>query len=281
MKTKISDEFDGMKRLLGELCCKHCDRLFWCPVDRISRRKFCSCKCAQEAQRATRIEIECDQCSRSFYRVPSHVERKSKSGLRFCSRHCKEEAQSLEGGNVAALQPKHYGNGIRAAYRRRVLRRRPNRCVRCGYRQDPKMLDVHHIDGDRTNNKPNNLEIVCVWCHALITRCVAAHKWNGRFSSIRSGRAGRLSEIAVLICARCKRRIERSARWERANRKGRAGPFCGRACASSSRRNEKKHGTVTCYSYHKCRCNKCRAAQAMKMRQYNAKKRAVSIRSPP
>lgn len=35
------------------------------------------------------------------------------------------------------------------------------------------MLDVHHKDGHRNNNKIANLEILCVWCHAKITREVA------------------------------------------------------------------------------------------------------------
>ena len=32
------------------------------------------------------------------------------------------------------------------------------------------MLDVHHVDGIRQNNHPDNLEVLCVWCHALKTR---------------------------------------------------------------------------------------------------------------
>lgn len=32
------------------------------------------------------------------------------------------------------------------------------------------MLDVHHIDGNRKNGKADNLEVLCVWCHALETR---------------------------------------------------------------------------------------------------------------
>ena len=32
------------------------------------------------------------------------------------------------------------------------------------------MLDVHHKDENRSNNKIENLEVLCVWCHAVLTR---------------------------------------------------------------------------------------------------------------
>jgi hypothetical protein len=35
---------------------------------------------------------------------------------------------------------------------------------------EKKMLDVHHIDRNRKNNKTENLRVLCVWCHALETR---------------------------------------------------------------------------------------------------------------
>ncbi|TFG24210.1 MAG: hypothetical protein EU529_04875 [Promethearchaeota archaeon] len=28
-------------------------------------------------------------------------------------------------------------------------------------------LDIHHIDGNRQNNRPENLELLCPNCHAL------------------------------------------------------------------------------------------------------------------
>ena len=31
------------------------------------------------------------------------------------------------------------------------------------------MLDLHHKDGDRTNNVPENIECLCACCHRLVT----------------------------------------------------------------------------------------------------------------
>lgn len=41
------------------------------------------------------------------------------------------------------------------------------KCQACGY---DKVLDLHHIDEDRTNNDPENHVILCPNCHALIHR---------------------------------------------------------------------------------------------------------------
>jgi 5-methylcytosine-specific restriction endonuclease McrA len=40
-------------------------------------------------------------------------------------------------------------------------------CNRCGYSAMPEILDVHHRDRDRTNNEPENLEVLCPNCHAI------------------------------------------------------------------------------------------------------------------
>jgi len=45
-----------------------------------------------------------------------------------------------------------------------------HRCEQCGLTKwlgHPVPLELHHRDGDRTNNTLSNLEIVCPNCHAL------------------------------------------------------------------------------------------------------------------
>jgi hypothetical protein len=45
-------------------------------------------------------------------------------------------------------------------------------CEKCGFQArnnyEKKFIHTHHIDGDKTNNSPNNLKVLCVKCHANI-----------------------------------------------------------------------------------------------------------------
>lgn len=50
-------------------------------------------------------------------------------------------------------------------YRTKCLRQQINACVGCGQRKD---LVVHHINGDRSDNRLENLIPVCKSCHAKI-----------------------------------------------------------------------------------------------------------------
>ena len=71
-------------------------------------------------------------------------------------------AQSLKGG-CSAIQPTHYGTGN--GYQHLTKEMIKHGCKVCLEKQRFK-LTTHHIDGDRTNNVEENLEIVCWNCHA-------------------------------------------------------------------------------------------------------------------
>jgi len=54
----------------------------------------------------------------------------------------------------------------------RLLREglKARRCVRCcntSWLGEPIPLEIHHRDGDRTNNLLHNIELLCPNCHAL------------------------------------------------------------------------------------------------------------------
>ena len=38
-------------------------------------------------------------------------------------------------------------------------------CMECRYSKIKSVLEIHHIDGDRSNNEPENLMILCPTCH--------------------------------------------------------------------------------------------------------------------
>lgn len=128
-------------------------------MDRIyGKQKYCSPKCSSKAQ-CNKIKLNCNFCEKEFEISPSKL-KKSKSGLHFCSRECKDLAQSID---YSILKIKHYDNGS-ACYRTKAFRHKDNECEDCGESQK-FMLIVHHINGDRTNNSLDNLEILCRNCH--------------------------------------------------------------------------------------------------------------------
>ena len=58
-----------------------------------------------------------------------------------------------------------------------LIKERGHKCENCGleeWLENPIPLEIDHIDGDRTNNKKENLKLLCCNCHALTPT------WRGR-----------------------------------------------------------------------------------------------------
>ena len=147
--------------------CLTCGRPFEAEVREHNRgnARFCSRKCSARRLRKLKTpNCECDLCGHAFYRPPS--KQNSKSGLLFCSRACKERAQSLDTDGFEAIQPDHYG--VReTTYRSAAMRHYPNKCDICGYDTHPEVLEVHHRDKNRKNNVLGNLQVLCPTCHRV------------------------------------------------------------------------------------------------------------------
>lgn len=44
------------------------------------------------------------------------------------------------------------------------------KCIRCGFNaENSSQLDIDHIDGNRSNNSRENLQILCPTCHRIKT----------------------------------------------------------------------------------------------------------------
>lgn len=166
---------DGRHRWLYPLICSQCNSTFHVPKHWILNNgaKYCGKVCAAKAKE-NKVAVTCAWCNKN--KVMQVSEKKnSRSGLFYCNRDCKEHAQSL--GGLKEAQLPHTGTGvIPGKYRKKAFRWVSKICQKCGYGKDTKMLDVHHKDGDRMNNLESNLEVLCVWCHALETRSVEFHK---------------------------------------------------------------------------------------------------------
>ena len=158
--------------------CLTCDKEFEALQRELTRGngKYCSRECSSNRpvwknRSKTISTLTCAACYKEFDRQTCRVHY-TKSGLNFCSRECKENAQSLA-GNCPEIRPEHYGDG-KSSYRERALKYYGAKCNRCGYGEIEQMLDVHHRDKNREHNEIENLEVLCVWCHALETRGIVA-----------------------------------------------------------------------------------------------------------
>jgi len=165
--------YGGQLRTFYKKTCYLCESSYWA----YGKQKYCSRKCFTDSNR-TKITVNCSYCGKNTNKRPKKL--KNKTGKYFCGRDCQTKAQAFSGLSDYWASGKPNG-GTSIDYRSKGFAAHGTYCQHCGYSDSKKMLDVHHKDGDRSNNKNNNLEPLCVWCHAIETRGVAGHPWRGNF----------------------------------------------------------------------------------------------------
>ena len=148
--------------------CKICGKEFYTKPFHTKKGwgKYCSIKCRSRSQFNGKW-VECAHCKGKIYRTPRDY-RKSKSKRFFCSVscHCSWENKNVRCG-VNAPNWIAGENAYRALLRRARIK---EICKRCG-NIDKRVLTVHHKDGNRKNNKIENLEWLCRNCHCIIHWC--------------------------------------------------------------------------------------------------------------
>jgi len=146
-----------------ETNCVICDGEFTTRASDLKRgkgRKYCSTDCRYSTKRK---KVNCGYCGEILIKKTS-----STSKYYFCDNDCKYNA-ACDIENPYQTGPREKKIGIHT-YRKRAFRLLENKCIRCGYDEHKELLDVDHIDGDRRNNVLENLQILCVMCHAIKTR---------------------------------------------------------------------------------------------------------------
>lgn len=169
---------EGRRRQGKAYTCQLCEKKFIRRLNPIgSAPKYCSPECSLKS-RYRRKKVVCSYCGKCFEKRTKKI---TKHGLHFCSRKCKDTAQRLEEG-CSEIWPPHYGRGQgKYTYRRKAMVNQ--KCADCGESR-LFMLVVHHIDGNRNNNQPENLEVVCYNHHAARHLKFTAKGWVFNFAAL-------------------------------------------------------------------------------------------------
>ncbi len=119
------------------------------PAEITSGRVFCGSACYGIANRK---EIPCVICNKP---ILSSLHRKT------CSRKCSNVHRA--GINYKIGSPGDKALQVRAL-KIRIIKDRGTSCERCGYNKT-EILQIHHKDRNRENNRMDNLELICPNCH--------------------------------------------------------------------------------------------------------------------
>jgi len=96
----------------------------------------------------------------------------------YCSRECMGLAHRLPGSNAAA-----YSYEFTETLKESIRERDHRQCQLCGLPEaaSARILAVHHIDYDKTNNHGSNLITLCHSCHSKTN--ANKETWKARFMS--------------------------------------------------------------------------------------------------
>jgi len=107
------------------------------------------------------ITLQCAFCGKTITRRPCDLN-KSLSGLYYCSKDCGNKHK-----NLLRRESGEWENS--KSYRAKTFETYEHKCAICGWDEDERVLEVHHIDENHNNNEINNLCLLCPTCHRKIT----------------------------------------------------------------------------------------------------------------
>ena len=120
--------------------CLGCSKEFSAYVREVQRGngKFCSLPCFwqynaknRKVTLKPRVNVTCSTCEKPTELPPGRLKR-SRHGVYFCSRVCKDNGQRI--GGIEKIQPPHYGTRQIAEYRK-MFSPDELKCIRCGYNE--------------------------------------------------------------------------------------------------------------------------------------------------
>ena len=168
----------------NEIYCLQCGRIIernGLKPSEYNKRKFCNSSCAAiytNSRKQKKPKKKCKNCGQ----ILDNRQKK------YCNNKCQQEyeyreyVQKWKDGIVNGV----VGQYAISKYIKRYLMEKYNcKCSKCGWNERNEFtgnipLEVHHKDGDYTNNDEDNLDLLCPNCHSLTETYKAANKGQGR-----------------------------------------------------------------------------------------------------
>jgi len=155
----------------GRFCCEKCARSFSTKHDRIkisekTRQTLLKRNPNWSAQPTRKKESNCLYCGTKL----------SRTAHKYCSNGCRQAYDYLIYINKWKLGLedgiRNNAGGVSGHIRKYLFEKYNNCCCKCKWDNINPVtgnvpLQIHHIDGDCTNNVESNLELLCPNCHSI------------------------------------------------------------------------------------------------------------------
>ena len=164
--------------------------------------KYCKC-CGEKLTYEQRRNLFCSHSCSAKFNNPYHTKDKNtekyclncgkplpylKKENDFCSKTCYNEYRynSLIERWINGENFTKGGHQVTTFIKRYLMNIHNNKCEKCNWGEEHPIthtvpLAVHHIDGDCTNNKIENLQLLCPNCHSLTENFGSLNKNSKRF----------------------------------------------------------------------------------------------------
>ena len=196
IKYNVVEKCSHIKEELEPKFCKNCGKEILQKDNQTNnefkRIKFCSHSCsATYGNQHRKKEIEPKYCLNCNKEIPigtlnsyQYKERK------YCSLKCsneykyKQKIKQWKDGEWDGTTGDRWID-ISGSIKKYIFEKYNNQCARCGWNEINSYtgtlpLEIEHIDGDYTNNKEENLILLCPNCHSLTPTYKALNKGRGR-----------------------------------------------------------------------------------------------------